>query len=71
MILTVKIEIDKNKENYQAVLKALEEFDIASASWEDDKAPAVKVDQSARMDKNVDPAGALSQAIDRVRRNGL
>lgn len=69
MILTVKIEIDKTQENFLAVLKALETFDIASASWEDEsKAPVVKVDQAARMDKSVDPAGALSQAIDRARR---
>jgi len=69
MILTINIELDKTKENYQAVMDALAEFDIASTSWEDaTKKPEVKVDPSVRMDKNIDPAGSLSQAIDRARR---
>lgn len=34
-MLVVKLELDKSKENYQAVMAALAEFDIASTSWED------------------------------------
>lgn len=76
MTLTVKIEIDKSKENYQAVIKALEAFDIASASWEDEsKAPQVGVDYKIKTaSKDGDPAAAVSAAVDRVkqrRQNGL
>ncbi len=69
MILTINIELEKSKENYQAVIDALAEFDIASTSWEDASKPVeVKADPSVRMDKNIDPAGALSQAVDRAKR---
>lgn len=68
MILNVKIEIDKSKENYQAVLSALEAFDIASASWED-KATEYKVETSlsGKTDPN-DLSAAVSAAVDRQQR---
>lgn len=70
MILTVKIEIEKDKDNYQAVVKALEGFDIASVAWEDEsKAPEVAVDYKIKSAaKDGDPSATLSAAVDRVMR---
>lgn len=68
MILSVKIEIEKSKENYQAVVNALSEFDVSSVAWEDESTTEVKVDPSVRMDRNIDIAASVSQAIDRSRR---
>lgn len=64
MTLVVKLELEKNKENYQAVLKALEEFDIASASWEDEVA-AQQVQVTVPKD-SADIGSKLSAAITRI-----
>lgn len=62
MILNVRIELDKSKENYQAVLAALEAFDIASASWEDRLDHGVEVALSGRTEPS-DLTAAVSAAI--------
>jgi hypothetical protein len=65
-MLVLKIELEQNKENYQAVLKALEEFDILSASWEDASAKP-KVVVTGKTDDG-DMAAKLSAALDRSHR---
>lgn len=67
MILNVKIELDKNKENYQAVLAALAEFDIASASWEDALDYKVEASLSGKTDPS-DLSAAVSAAVNQQAR---
>jgi len=35
-MLVIKIDAEKNKDNYKAVLAALADFDVVSAAWETD-----------------------------------
>lgn len=71
-MLVVKIDTEKNKGNYQAVLKALEEFDIISASWETEQDIRVNIDpklKSGATDGDLGAAlsGALNSFIRRQR----
>lgn len=67
-MLVIRLELEKSKENYQAVVKALEGFDIASASWEDEVKQAAKSTQSGKTDPG-DLAANLSAAVDSLRNN--
>lgn len=69
-MLYVKIDLEKNKENLQAVLAALAEFDIASASWEDSPGTVdVSVDPKLRAaSKGGDLGAAVSAALDQAHR---
>lgn len=68
-MLVVKIELEKNKESYQAVLKALEGLDILSASWEDESVP-VQTQISATAPKGeADLASKVSAAVNRIENN--
>jgi hypothetical protein len=60
-MLVVRIEIDKSKENYQAVMEALAAFDIASAGWENGQDKA-KPPRSGHTDPS-DLSTGLSEAI--------
>ena len=68
MILTVRLEIDKNKENYRAVMDALAEFDIASASWEDRHQEPDKRIRSGQSDPG-DLSSAVSAAVTQAQNN--
>lgn len=67
VMLVVRIELDKSKENYQAVMQALAAFDIASAAWEDGQQPQGNMSVSGKTDPN-DLGAAVSAAVDRLRR---
>ena len=62
VILVVRLEVEKTKENYQAVVDALAEYDVASVGWETDSKPAPKSGQTGS-----DLGTNLSEAINRVR----
>lgn len=65
-MLVIKIEIEKNTENLQAALKALEAFDIASAAWEDEVKVEQKIDAKLRTGEAGDLGAAVSAAADRM-----
>lgn len=61
-MLTIKLELDKNKENYQAVLAALSEFDIVSAAWDDVENTETKIAaKSGRSGEDL--SSAISAAV--------
>jgi hypothetical protein len=63
MVMVIKIDLEKSRENYQAVVDALAEFDIVSAAWETERTTA----PVAQSGKTGDDLGAnLSAAIGRV-----
>lgn len=64
-MLTVKINLEKNTENLLAVLKALSEFDIETATWDDDPKPEVV---EPRHGKDADLGSSLSNSINRKHR---
>lgn len=68
-MLVIKIELDKSKENYQAVVQALEGFDIASVAWEDGVQQAAPSFQSGKTDP-ADLAANVSAAVDSLRSKG-
>lgn len=68
-MLYIKIDIEKNKENLQAVMAALAEFDIISASWEEPGAVDVSVDPKLRAaNKGGDLSAQVSAALDQAHR---
>lgn len=66
-MLIVKIELDKSKENYLAVMNALAEFDIASASWDDGVSPQVDYKVKSGQTDPSDLGAALSAATNFLR----
>lgn len=61
-MLTIKLELDKNKENYKAVMEALADFDIVSASWDGVGSEEVKIEaKSGRTGDNL--SEAISAAV--------
>lgn len=68
-MLVIRLELDKSKENYQAAMKALEDFEILSASWEDEAAP-VQTKITATIPKDDGDLGSkLSNALSRINKN--
>jgi len=61
-MLVIKLDLEKNKMNYNAALAALSDFDVASAAWETDEPkvapPAAKSGQTGS-----DLSSGLSAAI--------
>lgn len=68
MILTVKIELEKNKESMQAVLTALSDFELSGVSWQDDVQYKTEASLSGKTDPG-DLSAAVSAAVDRQQRN--
>lgn len=66
-MLIVKIEIDKSKENYQAIVAALAKFDIASAEWETAQADVLKPEIKSGHTDPSDLGTALSAATEFLR----
>jgi len=64
-MLYLKIDIEQNKENYQAVVNALKEFDIVSVSWEDGTNIGVGAISSEEPKELQDK---LSAAVDKVKK---
>lgn len=60
-MLVVKIEVERNKENYKAVMEALADFDVEYAAWEN-PSPDTKIDaKSARTGDDL--SSAISAAV--------
>lgn len=62
MTLVIKVDIEKNKENYQAVADLLAELDIISMAWEDDASET----KPRATGKPADLASSVSSAVDRM-----
>lgn len=65
-MLVVRIEIDKSKENYQAVVAALAEFDIVGAEWQTEATQLKPEIKSGHTDPG-DLGTALSAATEFLR----
>ena len=64
-MLVVKLDVEKNKENYYDVIERLKDLDIVSVAWEDE----VKATGGARSGKSdpTDLASTLSAAVNSLR----
>jgi len=61
--LVIKIDTEKNKENYNGVLTALSDYDVVSAAWETDE-PAKQAPAEVRSARSGSDLGtAVSAAI--------
>lgn len=66
-MLVIRIDIEKNKENYQAVMAALADFDVDSTAWEDVNSQVKVEAKSARTGDDL--SSAISAAINAVGRS--
>jgi hypothetical protein len=64
-MLNIKIDIEQSKENYQAVVQALADFDIVSASWEGNQDGNHTVTVSGTTDPH-DMGKNLSAIVDKL-----
>jgi hypothetical protein len=62
-MLVIKIDAEKSKENYNAAIGALSNFDVVSAAWETEDAPKVADPQIKSGQSGEGLSSAVSAAV--------